>query len=887
MAESMQAAGIQAKPAQVRTFLITDVRGYTRFTAEYGDEAAARLAERFATVAGEVFREHQGHDLEIRGDEVLAVFLSARHALRAAVAFQQRLHAEMHLDPTLPLHAGIGLDTGEAVPVRDGYRGGALNLAARLCSLAGPGEIFASEGVIHVVRKTAGLDFVDRGEVQLKGLSAPVRVIQIAPEGELPPNLPPIQPILVTHPTNLPDESTPFIGRAKQREEITRLLHDPLIRLMTLTGPGGTGKTRLALHMAAALLAEFRDGAFFVSLASLVDHRHVISAIADALGVHESGTQSLHEALLVRLRDKHLLLVLDNFEHLLEASTLVSALLDQCHDLHVLATSRIPLHLVREHEYAVPPLTVPDPNDVTSLEALSQYESIALFIDRARAAKAGFAVTNDNAPAVAEICFRLDGLALAIELAAARIKLFPPQALLPRLSSRLKLLTGGARDRPTRQQTLRGALEWSYNLLEAGDRTIFARLSVFAGGCDLDVAEAVCRLDDNGDLDVFEGIASLVDKSLLRQEGEDEPRFVMLETIREYALERLVESGMEDALRERHAEYHQSLAEDAQVHLKTHAGDKWLDRLDREHDNMRAALRWTLDHDDEESSVRMVGALEMFWFRRGYFREARAAMNELLERSSPASSLRRVKVLRMAGRQRILEGKLDAAAPLLRQALHMARDMRATNDEADVLGYLGIVAARQENYADATDFWQQGLTLAETAGDISRRAWYLDNLGGVAKYQGDVSRATELVEESLALYQQAGDVRGRAEALQDLAYLAIMRDDVARAEELLLESLRTVRQHRDKDHIATSFEGLARTAAVQGNVRRAARLWGAGEALREEIAVPLMPQQQALHDRFLARALAQAEQIKFALDWREGRLMTMEQSILYALGEEI
>jgi len=286
--------------------------------------AAIRVELRL--VAFEV--RHQGHDLEIRGDEVLAVFLSSRHSLRAAVAFQLRLHAELHFDPTLPLHAVIGLDTGEAVPVRDGYRGGALNLAARLCSLAGPGEIFASQGVIHVVRKTAGLDFVDRGEVQLKGLSAPVRVIQIAPEGELPPNLPPIQPILVTHPTNRPDESTPFIGRAKQREEITPLLHVTLIRLMTLTGPGGTGQPRLALHMAPALLAEFRDGAFFVSLASLVDHRHVISAVEDAFGVHESGTQSLHEALLVRLRDKPLLLVLDNFEHALEASTLVSALLD-------------------------------------------------------------------------------------------------------------------------------------------------------------------------------------------------------------------------------------------------------------------------------------------------------------------------------------------------------------------------------------------------------------------------------------------------------------------------------------------------------------------------------------------------------------------------------
>lgn len=886
MTEIVEAVGANRRRALVRAFLIADVRGYTRFTVEHGDEAAARLASRFAEIARQILTARGGDNLEFRGDEVMAVFLSPRQALQAAVAFQKQLHKEMRADPSLPLHVGVGLDAGEAVPVADGFRGGALNLAARLCSLAGPGEIFASEGLIHLVRRTEGLTFIDRGEVRLKGLPAPVRVIQIAPEGEMPTDLPPLQAILVTHPTNLPDEPTPFIGRERQVTELCALLHRPTVRLVTLTGPGGTGKTRLALQMASTLLDDYGDGVFFVSLGSLADPSLVASSVAETLGVQEIAGRPPGDALIQYLRDKRLLLVLDNFEHLLDAGEFVACLLDSCRFLGMVVTSRIPLHLVREHEYAVPPLSVPDPGQVVPVEALSQYEAVALFIDRARAAKASFAITDENAPAVADICYRLDGLALAIELAAARIKLFPPQALLARLSSRLKLLTGGARDRPGRQQTLRGALEWSYNLLDEDERLLFARLSIFAGGCTLEAAEAVCGLSTGVELDVLEGIASLVDKSLLREEGEDEPRYVMLETIREYALECLTVVGEEGEIRVRHAEQYLSLAEHAESHLRTRGGHVWLQRLDREHDNLRAALRWTLDTGREEITCRMVGALEMFWVRRGHLREARTWVTEVLERTDPAPSARRVRVMRLAARQGILQGNLDGTAALLKEALEMARQTNQRDEEADILGYLGICAARQERYADAVAFWEQGLALAVADGDLRRRAWYLDNLGGAAKFQGDFARAAELVQESLALYRRIEDEPGISEVLQDLSYIAFAQGDLERAENLMLECLALVRHHREKDRIAYAFEGLARVAASRGEAKRAARLWGAGETLREDMDVPLMPQQQALHDRALAELLVHADQTLVAIAWREGRSMSLEEALRYALKEE-
>jgi predicted ATPase/class 3 adenylate cyclase len=575
------------------TFLIADVRGYTRFTTEHGDEAAARLASRFAELTEGVVRRHEGQVVELRGDEALVAFPSARNALRGAVSLQSAFREAMTRDPLLPLHVGVGLDAGEAVPVSGGFRGGALNLAARLCSIAGAGEIFCSEIVIGLARKTEGITFVDRGEVTLKGLPRPVRVIQIAPEGGLPEELPPLQPILVTHPNNLPAEPTPFIGREREIAQIAGLLQDSHIRMATLTGPGGTGKTRLALQVGSTLLYDFRHGVLFVNLAPLTDPALVPSSIAEVLGVKEEAGKGPMESLVDALTGKHLLLVLDNYEHLLDAAPLIATLLERCRDLHALVTSRMPLHLSWEHEHAVPPLSIPDPRHLPDPERLTQYEAVALFIERARATDDSFTVTNQNAPAVAEICSRLDGLPLAIELAAARIKLFPPRALLQRLNSRLKLLTGGARDRPARQQTLRNTIDWSYALLSPEEQTLFARLSVFAGGCTFEAADAVCNPE--GELDALEGMISLVDKSLLRREGgDDEPRFVMLETIREYAAERLNVEGGTRQLQGCHLRYYLGFAEHGSPMLGRAGQPGGVERVERDYllPRARSGTKW-------------------------------------------------------------------------------------------------------------------------------------------------------------------------------------------------------------------------------------------------------------------------------------------------------
>jgi len=418
---------------------------------------------------------------------------------------------------------------------------------------------------------------------------------------------------------------TPFIGRERESDAIAGLLQQPKVRLGTLTGPGGTGKTRLALQVGATLLYDFDNGVFLVSLATS-NPSLVASAIAGSLGIKEVPGHPLEETLADYLREKHCLLLLDNFEHLLDACPLVVTLLDRCPTLKVLITSQTVLQLAREHVFEVPPLSIPDPHRLPDLESLTRYEAVALFIQRAQAAKASFALTDESAPAVAEICSRLEGLPLAIELAAARIRLFPPRALLGRLTDRLKLLTTGARDVPPRHQTLRGTIDWSYNLLTEAEQRLFARLSVFAGGCTLEVAEPVCNAEGDLDIDVLDGIASLVDKSLLKQHlggdraPEGDPRFVMLETLREYATERLEAAGEAEQIRHQQTAYFIALAEEAEADML--AGRRlreWLDRLETEHDNPRAAIGWLLCTGRPVEAVPLAGPPFPLWHPPGHW----------------------------------------------------------------------------------------------------------------------------------------------------------------------------------------------------------------------------------------------------------------------------
>jgi predicted ATPase/class 3 adenylate cyclase len=638
------------------TFLFTDIEGSTRMWETDSGSMSDALA-RHDELLRSAIETHGGYVFKTVGDAFCAAFPTAPDALEASVE-AQRLLLEEQWPETGRLRARMALHTG-ATEERDGdYFGPPVNRVARLLSAGHGGQVLLSLPTHEMVRDQlpAGAALVDLGERRLKDLFRPERIFELTAPG-LPSEFPPLR-TLESRPNNLPLQPTPLVGREREVAEIADRVQSEGARLLTLTGPGGTGKTRLALQAAADLLEEFEDGVFFVALATITDPELVPSTIAVPLGVKESAEQPLTESLRGYLREKQLLLVLDNFEQVLESAPLVGELVAACPKLKILATSRIALRLYGEQEYSVPPLALPDPRVLPPLEVLTQYEAVRLFLERARAVRAEFSVTNENAPAIAEICARLDGLPLAIELAGARVRILPPQKMLERLSNRLKLLKGGARDLPTRQQTLRGAIDWSHDLLEEEEKILFGRLSVFSGGRTLEAIEEIC--DPEGDLDALEGVESLVEKSLLRQEEgpNGEPRFVMLETVHEYAREKLQESGEAEKFKLAHAEYFLALAEETEPELKG-SGERWLEHLEAEHDNFRAALDWTPQPGDTDLALRLGGALMMFWDIRGHYSEGRRWLEKALAQDRHAPAAVRAKALGCLGRLAWQQGDLD------------------------------------------------------------------------------------------------------------------------------------------------------------------------------------------------------------------------------------
>src|SRR5437868_24839 len=488
-------------------------------------------------------------------------------------------------------------------------------------------------------------------------------------------------------PTNIPVQRTRFVGREKEVAAAKELLLRQDVRLVTVTGPGGIGKTRLAVEVARGLIERFPGGIHFVPLSSLSDPGLIASVIVQTLGIREVGGQSPLEILKKNLQDSlhaPMLLLLDNFEHVIQAAPTVAELLGIAPDLKILVTSRAALHVYGEHEFPVPTLAVPDSRSMPPVEVLSQYPAVALFIQRAVAAKPDFELNRENALAVTEICARLDGLPLSIELAAARVKVLSPSSMLTRLASRLQLLTGGARDLPTRQQTLRGAIDWSYDLLSAAERKLFRRLSVFVGGCNLESVEAVCDTKSDLDLDLLDGMASMVDKSLLQQveQANGESRFVMLETIREYALEKLEASGEEALTKRAHAAYSLVLAEEEPTEQSGAEGAEWLERFALEHDNFRASLEWLTETGDAEWGLRLGAALFRFWETREYLAEGRVRLGKLLKLAGGAAPTKaRARPVFAAGVLAGEQGDYVSADTLIRESLDIARQLRDRSEE--------------------------------------------------------------------------------------------------------------------------------------------------------------------------------------------------------------
>lgn len=909
-------------PSGTLTFLFTDIEGSTRLLQQLGENFATLLADH-DRILRESCETHRGVVVGTEGDSFFVAFPDSMDAIHAVIKAQRDLAAHAWING-VSVRVRMGLHTGEAQISEVGYVGIDVHRAARIAAAAHGGQVLLSQTTYNVIASGMSEDVTlrDLGEHRLKDLRQPKHLYQLIIAG-LPADFPPIKSLDALL-NNLPIQLTSFIGREKELDELKGLLQNT--RLITLTGPGGSGKTRLAIQIASQTIEQFRNGAFFVALAPVTDPKLVASTIAQPLGIKENAGRSMVDNLKDYLQRKSLLLVLDNFEQVISAAPLVTELLTACGELKVLVTSREGLHISGESEYPVPPLPVPALTQLPALDSLSQYAGIALFIQRAKAVKPDFQITQETAPAVAEICHRLDGLPLAIELAAARIRLFPPRAMLERIEHRLEFLSGGSRDLPARQQTLRNAIAWSYDLLNEKEQNLFRHLSVFNSGCMLDAVEALAEHPVER-ISILDELASLLDKSLLREmdTAQGEPRFMMLELLREFALEQLAASGEQERIRRWHAQFYLLLAEQAESKLESSEQLEWIQRMEQEHDNLRSALEWSrVTENAWDICLRLACTLGLFWEVRGYFSEGRERLAIILamqpaQGRTPARARLLARAAELAYRQsdyaatvalagesleiyREVEDKQGMASMLIKlgnaateagdfghasdcleEALALWRELNDKHGIARALISLGWTALRPGDYQLAKTRLEEALEISRELGDTKSIGFELSGLGEVELRRGDYGRATQLLEESLELRRQLGNKWGIGVSLGTLGWVALRQGDWDRARACLGESLEVRQEIGDKGGCAWCIERLAEVLVSQEKLESAVHLLSAAAAIRISIGSMIDPADQADYQSKLTTLRAKLGVPRFGMLWDEGHALTLDQAIAHAL----
>jgi predicted ATPase/class 3 adenylate cyclase len=845
------------------TFLFTDIEGSTNLERAIGRERYGELRDRHRAILRNVWEAHHGDEQGTEGDSFFVAFAEPSAAIEAAVAAQRALAAEPWPDDA-PIRVRMGINSGPAEMTAEGLVGVSINRAARIAALAYGGQVLVS-GLTRDLQEdhpAAGVALRDLGSHRLKDLSAPVRIAQVVADGLLV-DFPALRS-LDARPNNLPTQLTTFIGRDSELDEAAGLL--ATTRLLTLTGPGGTGKTRLSLQLAARASDDFPDGVYFVPLEPIRDPMLVAPRIASALGVAEGTARPIADSLADWLREKRLLLLLDNFEQVVSAAPIVADLLRAAPDIKAIVTSRAALHISGEQEYPVPGLPVPpDPSQLSSMErmnlggetraidpvALNQYAAVRLFIERAVAVRPGFTVTNENAPAVAGINARLHGMPLAIELAAARIKLLSPEAILVRLDHQLDVLAAGARDLPPRQQTLRGAIAWSYDLLDAGGKRLLDRLSVFASGCDLASTQAICGPASELGGEILDGLTDLADQSLLKVEETDEgePRFRLLDTIRDYAAEQLQADGEVERIQARHRDWYVALVERAAPELSGTEQRRWLDRLELEHDDIRAVLDRAVAVPDPTIAIGVAFSMWRFWQKHGHLAEARrrlAAMAaEPWSRDDPRL---RAKLLEALGGTCWWQGELDEMAGYYEEALELWQTL---DDEAELANayynaaFLYAVPMTTDSGV-ASDPEQIGLGYLERAREIFHRlgdlrgeantVWGIGNYHYFRNYPGN---GIDEFRQSLGMFREVGDLTMEAWGLHMLGTALIRNGDVAEARGHVEHAIKHFYAAGDASGLTLTLDDMSAVAVADGDLPRAARLRGAARNLTTETGAQL------------------------------------------------